>query len=241
MPGCLNAAWSPYFRGQSPRSHTPLSQHTALADRIDAELPQTQCTLCGYAGCRPYAEAIARGEADINRCPPGGDDGVAALAELLGRAVIPIAAECGEPVTQPQVAVIDESLCIGCVKCIQACPVDAIVGAPKQMHTVIAGECTGCGLCIPPCPVDCIDLVPNPDPTPLRERAEQFRVRYEARNERLAREQRERQARRAAKRQRLATSGGEGDSQKDTRRAEIAAAVERARARRRRSRGDSSS
>lgn len=219
----------------------PLSTTNPLADRIDAELPQTQCTLCGYDGCRPYAEAIARGEADINRCPPGGDEGVAALAGLLGRAVIPIAAECGEPVTQPQVAVIDESLCIGCVKCIQACPVDAIVGAPKQMHTVIAAECTGCGLCIPPCPVDCIDLAANPDPTPLRERAAQFRARYDARNERLAREQRERQARRAAKRQRLASGGGEGGKQKDTRRAEIAAAVERARQRRRRTRGDSSS
>lgn len=214
-----------------------MNQQPALADRIDAELPQTQCTLCGYDGCRPYAEAIARGEADINRCPPGGDEGVAALARLLDRKIIPIAAECGEPVTQPQVAVIDESLCIGCVKCIQACPVDAIVGAPKQMHTVIASECTGCGLCIPPCPVDCIDLAPNPDPTPLRERAAQFRARYDARNERLTREQRERQARREAKRRRIAGNTGE----KDARRAEINAAVERARKRRRQARGDSSS
>ncbi len=218
-----------------------MSTTKRLADQIDAELPQTQCTLCGYDGCRPYAEAIARGEANINRCPPGGDEGVAALARLLGREVIPIAPECGEPVTQPQVAVIDESLCIGCVKCIQACPVDAIVGAPKYMHTVIAAECTGCGLCIPPCPVDCIDLTPNPDPTPLRERAAQFRARYEARNDRLVRKKRERQARREAKRQRLEAGANDGTPQKDARQAEIAAAVERARERRRRAREGSSS
>lgn len=207
----------------------------ALADRIDAELPQTQCTQCGYDGCRPYAEAVARGEAEINRCPPGGDDGVAALAALLGRPVLPIAPECGEPVTRPQVAFIDEAVCIGCTKCIEACPVDAIVGAPQRMHTVIAAECTGCGLCIPPCPVDCIELRDSPDPTPLRDRAEQFRARYEARNERLERERRERAERRAAKRRRLEESG-DGDAA--TRRAEIAAAVERARARRERVRGE---
>jgi len=201
----------------------------ALADRIDAELPQTQCTQCGYDGCRPYAEAVARGEADINRCPPGGDDGVAALAALLDRPVIPIAADCGEAVETPQVALIDESVCIGCTKCIQACPVDAIVGAAGYMHTVIAGECTGCGLCIPPCPVDCIELAPNPDPTPLRRRAGQFRRRYAARNARLARRQREARARRQAKRRQIQGHGPADDH----RRSEIAAAVERARARRR--------
>jgi Na+-translocating ferredoxin:NAD+ oxidoreductase subunit B len=207
----------------------PVSSADPLADRIDAELPQTQCTQCGYDGCRPYAEAIARGEAGINRCPPGGDEGVAALARLLDRPVVPIAPECGEAVEKPQVARIDEDLCIGCVKCIQACPVDAIIGAARQMHTVLTAECTGCGLCIPPCPVDCIDLVDNPDPTPLRERAEQFRARYDAHNERIARRRQEREARRRAKRRQLeATRSGTADP----RRAEISAAVERARARR---------
>lgn len=199
----------------------------SLADRIDAELPQTQCTLCGFDGCRPYAEALARGESDINRCPPGGEEGMRALARLLDRPEKPIDPDCGGPVTRPQVALIDEDVCIGCVRCIHACPVDAIVGAPKLMHTVIESECTGCGLCLPPCPVDCIDLVPGSDPTPLRERADQFRRRFDARNERLAREASERERRRAAKRARLAS----GDD-RARKREEIAAAVARSRARR---------
>ena len=158
-----------------------------LADRIDALLPQTQCTRCGYDGCRPYAEAIARGEADIDRCPPGGDAGIAKLAALLDRAVKPLDPACGE-YRPPQVAVIDEALCIGCVKCIHACPVDAIVGASKMMHTVIAAWCTGCELCIPPCPVDCISLAPVaslPDPRLSRGR-------HAFRAFRLAREEEER-------------------------------------------------
>jgi electron transport complex protein RnfB len=130
-----------------------------LVDKIDAILPQTQCGQCGYPGCRPYAEAIARGEADINQCPPGGEEGVRKLAELLGVEPKPLNAAHG--VVKPKsVAVIDEKLCIGCTLCIQACPVDAIVGAAKQMHTVIASECTGCELCVPACPVDCIRMVP---------------------------------------------------------------------------------
>jgi Na+-translocating ferredoxin:NAD+ oxidoreductase subunit B len=130
-----------------------------VADRIEAILPQTQCGQCGYPGCRPYAEALAAGEADINLCPPGGEQGVRALAELLGREAKPLDPEHG--VEKPkQLAFIREAECIGCTKCIQACPVDAILGAPKLMHTVIADLCTGCELCIPPCPVDCIDLVP---------------------------------------------------------------------------------
>ena len=130
-----------------------------LVEKIDRILPQTQCGQCGYPGCKPYATAIAKGEADINRCPPGGAAGVQALADLLGRDPKPLDAERG--VEKPkEVALIDESLCIGCTKCIQACPVDAIVGASKHMHTVIAAECTGCGLCLPPCPVDCIEMVP---------------------------------------------------------------------------------
>ncbi len=130
-----------------------------IVDQIDAVLPQTQCGQCGYAGCRPYAEAIAAGEADINQCPPGGESGIQALAELLGVDPKPLNAEHGEH-TEPTVAVIDEQTCIGCTLCIQACPVDAILGAAKQMHTVIESECTGCELCVPPCPVDCITMEP---------------------------------------------------------------------------------
>jgi len=136
-----------------------------VVDQIDAILPQTQCGQCGFPGCRPYAEAIARDEADINQCPPGGEAGIRALADLLGREPKPLNPENGEEKPRT-VAVIDEQACIGCTLCIQACPVDAIVGASKQMHTVIADECTGCDLCLPPCPVDCIDMVVRaPDPT----------------------------------------------------------------------------
>ena len=161
-----------------------------LAARIDALLPQTQCTQCGYAGCRPYAEAIAAGEADIDRCPPGGDEGVARLAALLGRAPKPLDPAYGT-YRAPQVAVIDEPACIGCTKCIQACPVDAIVGASKLMHTVIAAWCTGCELCLPPCPVDCIELVPVPALPP----ADLSRTRHESRARRLERDAAERAAR----------------------------------------------
>jgi electron transport complex protein RnfB len=130
-----------------------------LVERIDALLPQTQCAQCGYPGCRPYAEAISREQADINQCPPGGDAGIRALADLLGREPKPLNPENGEE--KPKTAVrIDELRCIGCTLCIQACPVDAILGSAKHMHTVIADECTGCKLCLPPCPVDCIDMIP---------------------------------------------------------------------------------
>jgi len=144
-----------------------------IADQIDKILPQTQCGQCGFAGCRPYAEAIAAGEADINRCPPGGEANIQALADLLDVEAKPLDDEYG--VEKPKMlAVIDEDRCIGCTLCIQACPVDAILGSAKHMHTVITSECTGCELCLPPCPVDCIDMVetklnPNtwrwPDPT----------------------------------------------------------------------------
>ena len=127
-----------------------------IVDQINQILPQTQCGQCGYPGCKPYAEAIVDGE-NINRCPPGGEAGIKALASLLEVEVIPLDESCGEEAL-PQVAVIREDECIGCTKCIQACPVDAIVGAAKLMHTVIASECTGCDLCVPPCPVDCIDM-----------------------------------------------------------------------------------
>ncbi len=131
-------------------------QENPLVEKIDAILPQTQCGQCGYPGCKPYASAIAAGEAEINLCPPGGEEGVAKLSELLGVEPVPLAVE-----PRPKaVAVIIEDQCIGCTLCIQACPVDAIIGATKQMHTVIPEQCTGCELCVPPCPVDCIEMVP---------------------------------------------------------------------------------
>ena len=131
-----------------------------LVDQIDAILPQTQCGQCGHPGCRPYAEAIAAGDEPINKCPPGGQTTINALADLLDVPAPELDAEHGEESDVKKVAYIHEDLCIGCTKCIQACPVDAILGAPKQMHTVIVDECTGCDLCVEPCPVDCIDMVP---------------------------------------------------------------------------------
>ena len=129
-----------------------------IADQVEALLPQTQCGQCSFPGCRPYAEAIANGEA-INKCPPGGETTIQALADLLDIEAIPLDAEHGEE-NSKTVAYIREDECIGCTKCIQACPVDAILGAAKQMHTIIASECTGCDLCVEPCPVDCIDMLP---------------------------------------------------------------------------------
>jgi electron transport complex protein RnfB len=130
-----------------------------IVDQIDNLLPQTQCGQCSYPGCKPYAEAIAGGE-KINKCPPGGESTIIALADLLGVEPEPLDAEHGAEKDVPMVAIIREDECIGCTKCIQACPIDAIMGAAKQMHTVIADECTGCDLCVEPCPVDCIDMVP---------------------------------------------------------------------------------
>lgn len=168
----------------------------SLADRIDAHLPQTQCGQCGYAGCRPYAEAIASDDADINQCPPGGASGIHALADLLGRAYKPLNPANGIEESGFSVAYIRESECIGCTKCIQACPVDAIIGANKWMHTVISAECTGCKLCIPPCPVDCIDLIalplqkdaPQTQHEMRQQRAPKLRQRHQNRTQRLARE-----------------------------------------------------
>ena len=208
-----------------------------LADRIEALLPQTQCTKCGYAGCRPYAEAIADGQAQINQCPPGGAAGIARLAQLLQRPALPLDVEHG--IERPlRVAVIDEALCIGCTLCIQACPVDAIVGAPKMMHTVLAAACTGCDLCLPPCPMDCIAMVPVEPPrdwTPAD--ADAARARFEARTSRLLRETQCRDDRLAA--QALARLD-ELDARDDLAAEDIAkkkdvvaAALERARARRR--------
>ena len=129
-----------------------------IVDQINDILPQTQCGQCGHPGCRPYAEAIAGGE-DINKCPPGGEAGIQALADLLDVEVMPLDEEHGEE-SVTTVAFIREDECIGCTKCLQACPVDAILGAAKQMHTILVSECTGCDLCVEPCPVDCIDMIP---------------------------------------------------------------------------------
>jgi electron transport complex protein RnfB len=188
---------------------------TALAQRIDALLPQTQCTRCGYPACRDYAEAIARDEADINQCPPGGAAGIMELAALLGCSAKPLNPENG--IEKPaEVAIILEAACIGCTKCIQVCPVDAIVGAQKLMHAILTDECSGCELCIPACPVDCIAMVDSDTSTstkkqesrtrlpalptgadardnPVMVRADQYRRRFEARNARLARARAERE------------------------------------------------
>ena len=142
-----------------------------IIEKIDSILPQTQCGQCGYPGCKPYATAIANGEADINQCPPGGDDGIHKLADLLGVDYKPLNEEHGVPKPK-SVAIIDEKTCIGCTLCIQACPVDAILGSAKHMHTIIDKECTGCELCLPPCPVDCIEMVP------IKETTENWKWKY---------------------------------------------------------------
>ncbi len=131
-----------------------------IVEKIDAVLPQTQCGQCGFPGCKPYATAIASGEADINRCPPGGQEGVEKLADLLGVEAKPLDADVGEE-KPPQVAFIVEDWCIGCTRCVKACPVDAIVGTNHKLHTIIADECTGCQLCVEPCPVNCIVMKPR--------------------------------------------------------------------------------
>ena len=213
----------------------------SLADQIEDLLPQTQCTKCGYSGCRPYADAIAAGSADINQCPPGGAQGIAMLATLLGKKVIPL-----NPVNgfeRPRsVAYIDESLCIGCTLCIQACPVDAITGAAKQMHTVVTSLCTGCDLCVAPCPVDCIVMYPVSGEATgwdawSQNEADDARARHDFRTLRLRREAEENEARLAAKAvskmqeltQEVPATSAEA-AEKERKRAIIAAAMERARA-----------
>ncbi|MEA3221005.1 RnfABCDGE type electron transport complex subunit B [Immundisolibacter sp.] len=160
---------------------------SSLADTIDALLPQTQCGRCGYEACRPYAQALAAGECNLNRCPPGGEPTIAALATLLGRPAQALDPACG-PAPPPQRAWIDPAACIGCTKCIQACPVDAIVGASKRLHGVIGQECNGCGLCVAPCPVDCIHLLPQPAESSQQRAAlaATNRRRHDARRRRLA-------------------------------------------------------
>jgi len=205
----------------------------SLAGNIDALLPQTQCAKCGHDGCMPYARAIAAGEADINQCPPGGAAGIAKLAALLGRNRKPLNPANGAE-ERRTVAFIDEARCIGCTLCIQACPVDAIVGAAKQMHTILSSWCTGCELCIAPCPVDCIAMVkvvPERAWTPAH--ADIARGRYEARNARLAGEKREREARLAAQSIAATPPADPAAAAAEARKkAIIAAAIERARVQR---------
>jgi len=213
------------------RVHTmPPAAGKTLAARIDAMLPQTQCRKCGYPGCEPYAQAVANGAAEINQCPPGGDALVRRLARLLARNHVPLDPARG--VERPRhVARIDEPRCIGCTLCIQACPVDAIVGAAKQMHTVIVELCTGCDLCVAPCPVDCIDMVPATgiDANWTRARRDSARERFARRNRRLARDKSKRATRHAPQTSVAAAAGSLSAEQK---RKTIRAAVERVRARR---------
>ncbi len=196
---------------------------------INAHLPQTQCTRCGFPACRPYAEAIAAGEAPINRCAPGGAATISALAALLDRPTLPLDPAFGMEAPR-QLAWIDEAICIGCTKCILACPVDAIVGAAKRMHTVMLEDCTGCELCIEPCPVDCIELHPDPRPDtlalPASERPEtvSFRARYEAHQAREAARLAEQKAKIERKRRELLLN---------TASQTLAEAIERVRARKR--------
>ncbi|WP_428425032.1 electron transport complex subunit RsxB [Methylibium sp.] len=221
-------------------ANAPDARQVALADAIDAALPQTQCTRCGEPDCRHYAEAIAAGRAEINQCPPGGAEGITRLAALTGHPVLPL-----NPVNGPEgprrLAVIDEAWCIGCTLCIKACPVDCIVGAAKQMHTVIESQCTGCELCIPVCPVDCISLEDATQTTGWAAwspaEAAAARERYAARGLRRARAQREHDERLAAKAtHKLAHLEAEtrpGDAEEMARkRAVIEAAMARARSRR---------
>jgi len=196
------------------------TQNASLIDRVDDLLPQTQCGKCGYAGCRPYAEAIAAGEAGINLCPPGGEEGIRELAALLGTAFKPFDKDV--ILKPPAVAFIDENLCIGCTLCIQACPVDAIAGASKLMHTVIAPLCTGCELCVAPCPVDCIAMHPLLHPRSSREERHAARERYRFHLERIERDKREKAERLAQKEKSAAKT--------DDAQALIQAALERAKA-----------
>ncbi|UCE31040.1 MAG: electron transport complex subunit RsxB [Burkholderiales bacterium] len=205
-----------------------------LTDRIDALLPQTQCTRCGFEGCGPYAQAIARGDAEVNRCPPGGVALIDGLAALLGRDPMPL-----DPLRGPhrslRIARVIETECIGCTKCIQACPVDAIVGAPRRMHTVIARLCTGCDLCLPPCPVDCI-VMTEPDPPRAWTTADATaaRQRHDARRRRMRLEQADTERRLAARaRDKLEALRAAPDSPEIERKRRIVeAAIERARQRR---------
>ena len=191
----------------APAGTVPAAGTAVPAAQIDALLPQTQCTRCGYAGCLPYAAAIANGEAQINQCPPGGSDTIHALARLLGREYRPLDPAHGVE-GPPRVARIDEARCIGCARCLAPCPVDAIVGAPRFVHTVLAERCTGCDLCLAPCPVDCIEMLPSAA-APIRPASN--RLRFAAHAGRLARHAAERQRSLEAKKA-AASRGTAGDA-----------------------------
>ena len=199
------------------------STPTSAAD-IDALLPQTQCRQCGYAGCLPYAAAIVEGAA-INRCPPGGPRLIAALALLLERPAAPLDPECGTEKPRT-LAAIDEAACIGCALCLEACPVDAIVGTARHMHTVLADLCTGCELCLPPCPVDCILLTAHPVTEISAEFAELSKRRHESRNARLERDRMDNAHRKSVK-----SAGRSGESPEARKRRIVNRAVARARQR----------
>ncbi|MDR3477759.1 MAG: RnfABCDGE type electron transport complex subunit B [Gammaproteobacteria bacterium] len=162
-------------------------------ETIDTILPQTQCGLCGYGGCMPYANALVRENAAINLCPPGGVKGLKAIADLLQEDATPFIAEMEKNAKPKLLAIIREAECIGCTKCIQACPVDAILGSAKNMHTIIADECTGCELCVAPCPVDCIDMIAIPDVSlnEEKQKADIARKRFQARSTRLEHEEKD--------------------------------------------------
>ena len=210
---------------------TPSPGVASLAQRIDALLPQTQCTRCGYPDCRSYADAVACGEAPLNQCPPGGAEGIRQLAALLGRPALPLNPEFGDEGPR-RVVYIEEATCIGCTLCIQACPVDAIVGAPKRMHAVIEADCTGCELCLPVCPMDCIALEDASAGATgwaawSTAQADAARARHAARQARLARDAREEDERLAAKH----LPRPEHPVADDPKRAAVAAALARARLR----------
>ena len=198
-----------------------------LTERLDRLLPQTQCGQCGYDGGRPYAQAMARGEVGVDRCPPGGDAGARALSQVLGEPAIQFDRSRGEHKV-PQLALIVEADCLGCTKCIQACPVDAIVGAAKRMHSVIAKLCTGCDLCLPPCPVDCIDMLPVAEAQAswTQAMADAARSRFQFRGVRLARGEAEHARRLAWK-----DEDKRGQPMADAKKAVILAAIARAKAR----------
>ncbi|MFZ6722256.1 electron transport complex subunit RsxB [Undibacterium sp. Ji49W] len=224
----------------APRRFFVMPVPLSLADQLENALPQTQCTKCGYPACRPYAEAIADGSANYNQCPPGGQEGIQRLAHILGKPLIALDSSHGHERERP-VAVIEEAYCIGCTLCIQACPVDAIIGAPKQMHTVITALCTGCDLCVAPCPVDCISMLPVTSGQTgwnawSADQASQARQQFHLRQQRLLREKQENDERLSAKAAAKLIAleaepalSPEEITSKERKKAIIAAAIERAR------------
>ncbi|HBZ30821.1 MAG TPA: electron transport complex subunit RsxB [Nitrosomonas nitrosa] len=208
-----------------------MTDKSKLIEQIDAILPQTQCGQCGYSGCLPYATAIAEGNADINQCPPGDAEGIRKLAALLGVAFKPLNTLHGVPKPK-SVAFINEEQCIGCTFCLQACPVDAIVGAAKQMHTILAAECTGCERCVAPCPVDCISMIPA-EPYPAsdaqemkQKAADRARIRHQSRLQRLVREKQQ-QAQKLAQKSQVVDDFASETGKADLKKTAIQAAMAR--------------